>query len=162
MAVELALTLVLAPNASALALAVAIDLAIGDPVYRSHPVRLIGRTLRGLESALRRVSADGYVGGIVLFIGLSAVWVLALSLAVAWLSSLSAIAGWCAHLFLLYSFLALGDLLHHGWRIERAQARQPRREARSALASQLAGRDTDRLDAKADADGRRSKASAKT
>jgi adenosylcobinamide-phosphate synthase len=144
-AVELALTLVLAPNASALALAVAIDLAIGDPVYRGHPVRLIGRTLRGLESALRRVSADGYVGGIVLFIGLSAVWVLALSLAVAWLSSLSTIAGWCAHLFLLYSFLALGDLLHHGWRIERALRRGNRDEARSAV-SQLVGRDTDRLD----------------
>ena len=48
-----------------------------------YPVRLIGRTLQGLESALRRVSADGYVGGIVLFVGLSAVWVLGLSLAVA-------------------------------------------------------------------------------
>jgi adenosylcobinamide-phosphate synthase len=136
---------VLAPNASALALAVAIDLAAGDPVYGGHPVRLIGRTLQGLESGLRRISADGYVGGIVLFIGLSAVWVVGLSLAVASLSSLSAIAGWCAHLFVLYSVLALGDLLQHGWRIERAIRRGNRDEARLAV-SQLVGRDTDRLD----------------
>ena len=133
------------PNASALALAVAIDLAVGDPVYGGHPVRLIGRTLGRLESALRRVSADGYIGGVLLFIGLSAVWVFGLSVAMVWLSSLSTIAAWCAHLFLLYSFLALGDLLHHGWRIERALKRGNRDEARAAV-SQLVGRDTDRLD----------------
>ena len=62
-----------------------------------------------------------------------------------WLSSLSSIAAWCAHLFLLYSFLALGDLLHHGWRIERALRRGNLDEARTAV-SQLVGRDTDRLD----------------
>jgi adenosylcobinamide-phosphate synthase len=139
------LTKVLAPSAAALALAVAIDLAIGDPVYGGHPVRLIGRTLHGLESGLRHVSADGYLGGVLLFIGLSAVWVVGLSLALAWLASLFPIAGWGAHLFLLYSLLALGDLLHHGWRIERALRRGNRAEARSAV-SQLVGRDTDRLD----------------
>ena len=139
------LTGVLAPNAPALALAVSIDLVLGDPVYGAHPVRLIGRTLQGLESALRRLSADGYGGGIVLFIGLSAVWVLGLSLAVASLSSRSRVAGWGAHLFLLYSFLALGDLLHHGWRIEGALRRGNRDAARSAV-SQLVGRDTDRMD----------------
>jgi adenosylcobinamide-phosphate synthase len=144
MAFELAPAL--APNASGLALAVAMDLVVGDPVYGGHPVRLIGRTLHGLESALRRISADGYVGGIALFIGLSAVWVLGLSLAVARLSSLSVVAGWCAHLFLLYSFLALGDLLHHGWRIEGALRRGNRDAARSAV-SRLVGRDTDRMDA---------------
>ena len=41
--------------------------------------------------------------------------------------------------------LALGDLLHHGWRIERALGRGNRDEARAAV-SQLVGRDTDRLD----------------
>jgi cobalamin biosynthesis protein CobD/CbiB len=116
----------LAPNPSALAVAVAIDLVVGDPVYGGHPVRLIGRTLEGLESALRWISADGYLGGIVLFIGLSAVWGLGLSLALAWLSARSSIAGWCAHLFLLYSFLALGDLLHHGWRRRSGAARDGR------------------------------------
>jgi adenosylcobinamide-phosphate synthase len=61
------------------------------------------------------------------------------------LSSLSSIAAWCAHLFLLYSFLALGDLLHHGWRIERALGRGNLGQARAKV-SQLVGRDTDRLD----------------
>jgi adenosylcobinamide-phosphate synthase len=139
------LSAVLAPSASLLALAVAIDFAAGDPVYAGHPVRLIGRTLERLESALRSVSADGYLGGIVLFIVLSAVWVLGLSLAVVSVSSVSTIVGWAAHLFLLYSFLALGDLLRHGWRIERALRRGDRDAARSAV-SRLVGRDTDRMD----------------
>ncbi|MEO8256272.1 MAG: adenosylcobinamide-phosphate synthase CbiB [Acidobacteriota bacterium] len=143
MAVELAA--VLAPSATALAVAVAIDLAAGDPVYGGHPVRLIGRTLQWLESALRRISADGYAGGIVLFVGLAAVWVIGPSIALVALSSRSSIAGWGAHLFLLYSFLALGDLLQHGWRIERALGRGNRHDARVAVA-RLVGRDTDRLD----------------
>src|SRR4029453_12801546 len=92
-----------------------------------------------------RVSADGYIGGILLFIGLSAGWGFGVSVAVVWLSSLSSLAARCAHLFLLYSFLALGDLLHHGWRIERALGRGNRDEARAAV-SQLVGRDTDRLE----------------
>ena len=65
--VAFALAPVLAPNAYALALAVVCDLALGDPVYRAHPVRLMGRTLQAIERGLRRVGADGYGGGIALF-----------------------------------------------------------------------------------------------
>ena len=43
--------------------------------------------------------------------------------------------------FVLYSLLALGDLLHHGWRIERALRQGDLERARSAV-SQLVGRDT--------------------
>jgi adenosylcobinamide-phosphate synthase len=141
----LQLAAILAPNALALALAVAIDLTIGDPVYGGHPVRLIGRTLQAIERILQRVSADGYGGGIVLFVALAMVWGGALSLGLLWVASRGSWLAWGLHLFLLYSFLALGDLLHHGRRIERALRRGDLDAAKAAV-SQLVGRDTDRMD----------------
>jgi adenosylcobinamide-phosphate synthase len=146
--VAFALTGVLAPTLSALALAVMLDLALGDPVYAGHPVRLIGRSLRSVEDLLRRTGADGYVGGVVLFAALAVIWVggLALATHAAW--RLQPWVGWSLHLFLLYSLLALGDLLRHGRRIERALKGQDLPAAREAV-SQLVGRDTDRMDAAA-------------
>ena len=65
----------LAPDPWMLAAGVLLDLAFGDPVYPTHPVRLIGWTLTQLENGLRRIGLDGYGGGILLFLGLSTVWV---------------------------------------------------------------------------------------
>src|SRR4051794_27641837 len=62
----------LSPTAALLTAGVVADLAVGDPVYAWHPVRLIGRTLTSIETRLRRIGLDGYGGGIVLFIGLAA------------------------------------------------------------------------------------------
>jgi adenosylcobinamide-phosphate synthase len=50
------------------------------------------------------------------------------------------------HLYLLYSLLALGDLLRHGWRVEGALRRDDLAAARHAV-SQLVGRDTGPMDA---------------
>ena len=52
---------------------------------------------------------------------------------------------WFVHAFLLYSLLALGDLLHHVWRIESAVRAGDLASARRAV-SALVGRDTDRMD----------------
>jgi adenosylcobinamide-phosphate synthase len=136
---------VLAPSAPALALAVVLDLAFGDPVYAAHPVRLVGRSLRRFEAALERAGAMGYAGGVALFAALALVWVGGLSLAVTGAWRLHPALGWTLHLFLLYSLLALGDLLHHGWRIERALRGGDLPAARAGV-SNLVGRDTDRMD----------------
>jgi adenosylcobinamide-phosphate synthase len=135
----------LAPHAAALAAAVAIDFAAGDPEYPLHPVRLIGRSLQAIESALRRAGAHGYGGGIALFVLLGAIWVAGVSSVVIALSRLAPWLGWAAHVFVLYSFLALGDLLRHGGDIERAVARGAVGEARRNV-SKLVGRDTDPMD----------------
>ncbi|HEY3162230.1 MAG TPA: adenosylcobinamide-phosphate synthase CbiB [Vicinamibacterales bacterium] len=136
---------VLAPSASLLVFAVVLDLAIGDPVYPWHPVRLMGGTLRAVERVLRRLGADGYGGGILLFAILSVVWVGGIS---ALLLVVAAPSSWTArvvHLFVLYSLLALGDLLRHVWRIERAVSRGDLDAARVDV-SQLVGRDTAPMD----------------
>lgn len=137
---------VLAASPLLLAVAVSLDLAVGDPVYAWHPVRLVGRTLTLFERTLRATGADGYVGGVFLFLGLGVGWVTVLSAVVVLLSTRQPLVGLAVHLFLVYSLMALGDLLHHVWRIERA-ARAADLPATRRAVSALVGRDTDRMDA---------------
>ena len=135
----------LEPDASLLALGVAADLAFGDPRYALHPVRLIGATLVRLESGLRRVGADGYGGGIVLLVALTGLWVGGVSAVIVVAAGFDRRLAWALHLFLLYSLLALGDLLRHGGRVERALSRGDLEGARAGVA-ELVGRDTERMD----------------
>ena len=51
------LTVTLAAQPYALAVAVLLDFALGDPVYRFHPVRLMGASLAAIEMGLRRIGA---------------------------------------------------------------------------------------------------------
>lgn len=135
----------LSPHPLLLALGVAADLAFGDPVYAWHPIRLIGRLLTWMEGRLRALGLDGYGGGILLFVGLSVV-VLGITLTlVAGAARLSATAAAALHVFLVYSLLALGDLIHHVRAIESAVQRGDLAAARNAV-SLLVGRDTDRMD----------------
>jgi len=90
-----------------------LDLLIGDPPYRLHPIRLLGRWIEIIEKGLRRSSLEGRTGGILLVLLASGVFIGAFLL----LSSAAAhIHPWVAllfHLYVAYSGLALGDLLHH-------------------------------------------------
>src|SRR5215510_7383003 len=136
------------PHPIALAIAVPVDLAIGDPVYRWHPIRLIGHGLAWIENLLRSIGADGYGGGVALFAMLAMGALGAVAGLMLLSSALSAWVAWILHVFLLYSLIALGDLLHHVWRVERALAQGDLPAARSAV-GQLVDRDTDRMDAAA-------------
>jgi adenosylcobinamide-phosphate synthase len=135
----------LGPDAALLGLAVAADLAIGDPSYAAHPVRLIGWTLTRAEAGLRRLGADGYAGGVALFLILGAGWTGTAAALVVAATRVGPLWGRLAHLFLLYSLLALGDLLKHGGRVEAALTRGDLTAARAAVA-QLVGRDISRMD----------------
>ncbi|MCX6621088.1 MAG: cobalamin biosynthesis protein, partial [Acidobacteria bacterium] len=133
------------PHAWLLAAAVLLDLLAGDPVYATHPVRLMGNTLTWFENRLRAAGLDGYGGGILLFILLGTVWVagacgviLAIGVWAEWLAL-------AAHVFIVYSLLALHDLFRHAWAVERAARREDAEGARAAVA-QLVGRDTSRMD----------------
>jgi adenosylcobinamide-phosphate synthase len=128
-----------------LAGAVLLDLALGDPVYPLHPIRLMGTTLSAFERGLRAIGLDGYGGGIILFVLLAIVWVGGLS-AVTVATARAPV--WVAvvwHIFIVYSLLALGDLVHHVLRVERAVNRDDLPAAHRAIAN-LVGRDTDRMD----------------
>lgn len=135
----------LAPDPAALAVAVVIDLIAGDPVYHAHPIRLIGGSLQWCETRLRARGIDGHAGGVVLFVLLAVLWLPILISVVALARAVSVRAAWFAHVALLYTLLALGDLLHHVWRIESAVRAGDLGRARAA-AGALVGRDTDRMD----------------
>jgi len=77
-----------------------LDLLFGDPVYRLHPVRLIGKLLTCYENRLRKIGLDGKFGGILLVLLL-----LASSLVIAWgvfylLESLHWSLGWLWSVYL--------------------------------------------------------------
>src|SRR5262249_57886866 len=94
------------------------------------------------ESALRNAGFDGYGGGIALFLILAAVWAGGISFLVALLpAALAAVVS----VFLIYSLLALRDLLRHGADVEHAVTRDDLDAARLAVAK-LVGRDTARMD----------------
>jgi adenosylcobinamide-phosphate synthase len=135
----------LSPGAALLTVAVAADLAVGDPVYAWHPVRLVGALLTWMEARLRAAGLDGYGGGVLLFVALATV---SLGAVVAVLSAANAGPPFLAvlvHAFLLYSLLALGDLVHHVRRIETAIRAGDLLRARRGV-SELVGRDTERMD----------------
>jgi adenosylcobinamide-phosphate synthase len=143
----------LAPSPMALAAALALDLVLGDPTYAAHPIRLIGATIAGVERGLRRLGLDGYAGGVLLTVTVAAIWITALSAIVlaaargpAW--PVPAWIGATVHVAVVYSLLALGDLLRHVWRVEQALARGDLEAARAAVGA-LVVRDADRLDAAA-------------
>ena len=135
----------LSPDARLLAVGVAADFAAGDPVYAWHPVRLVGRLLTWMEERLRAAGLDGYGGGILLFVGLAFISLGAVTAVLLAATVVSMRLPWFVHAFLLYSLLALGDLLHHVWRIEAAVRAGDLSRARHAV-SALVGRDTDRMD----------------
>ena len=135
----------LAPNGWVLLAGVVADLLAGDPVYAWHPIRLVGRMLTWMEARLFEAGFDGYGGGVLLFAGLATVSLSVVAVVLVISHELFAPLEWIVHVFLVYSLLALGDLLHHVWRIESAVRSGDTTRARQAV-SALVGRDTDRMD----------------
>ena len=128
----------LAPAASLLTAGLILDAVVGDPQFRYHPIRLIGRTLSMGEAFLRRRQWDGYGGGCILFLFLAVVWIVLPSLLVVWAGSL-------LHIFVVYVFFALRNLIDHVRSVRRAALRNDLAAARHAIGL-LVGRDTDRMD----------------
>ena len=135
----------LAPRADLLAAAVALDLIVGDPAYRWHPIRLIGSSLTWIEVRLRAAGAGGRIGGCVLFVTLALVWGGGFTALVAVAAGLHPVAAGAAHLLVLYSLIALGDLLAHAGDVDAAVSTGDLAAARTA-AGRLVGRDTEPMD----------------
>ena len=135
----------LAPDPLLLLCAVVLDGILGDPVYRWHPVRLMGHTLTGLERMLRGIGLYGYAGGCLLFLALSVCWVGASAAPALWLNGLHPALNGVYQVFVIYSMVALRDLCRHGMAIDRAGDLEGARRA----VSMLVGRDTSAMDAAA-------------
>jgi adenosylcobinamide-phosphate synthase len=128
-----------------LGLCLLLDVLLGDPPYRLHPVRVTGTILALSERGLRRLGLDGIIGGCLLFLVLVAAVGGGAWAAHAALDSVSWILAWLWDLYLGYSLLALGDLVRHGRRIAAAAGAGDLAGARAA-AGMLVGRDTAPMD----------------
>jgi adenosylcobinamide-phosphate synthase len=128
-----------------LATAVVLDVCVGDPRYAYHPVRLMGKTLVSLERLLKRRRWTGYGGGGILFVALFVVWVVAPSLLLVTAASRQPRFAAAAHAGVVFSLLALRDLLDHVRSVQSAARQNKPLQARAAIARMVA-RDTEQLD----------------
>lgn len=136
---------VLRPDATLLAIAVVLDLAIGDPQYRLHPIRLMGHSATCIERILRAVRLDGYGGGIILAVSMAMLWCGAVGLLVVATARASFYVALALQVYIIYSLLALRNLLDHAWAVELAARRGDIGETRHAT-SMFVARDTGALD----------------
>jgi adenosylcobinamide-phosphate synthase len=128
-----------------LGLAFALDLLVGDPAYRLHPVRCIGYTARGLESLLWRLHFNGLLGGCLLVI-LTLMVALGVSLGVSTVVRHYNDWGmWIWHIYLTTSCVALRDLMDHARPVSEALRRGDLMRARAAV-QRIVGRDAASLD----------------
>lgn len=121
-----------------------LDWAMGDPVYRLHPVRLMGNAISGLERFIFSRGQDGYLGGVVLLLGvllLVNVLFLVLLYLVGFLPPLDLLL----FIYLVFSCLGLRDLASHASPVAIALNQDNLSQARGLL-QKIVGRDVSRLD----------------
>jgi adenosylcobinamide-phosphate synthase len=90
-----------------------LDLSVGDPRYSAHPVRMMGRFITQAERVIRSAGAGGRGGGVILVLataGISLLGYLGLVRLVSWIHPYISIL---FQVLIVYSCLALGDLLNH-------------------------------------------------
>jgi len=122
-----------------------LDLLVGDPQWSLHPVRIIGRLAQRLEAPTRRLLRNERLAGVfaafllVAIIGLAAYAIVALA------AKLHPFAADVVSVLLVYSTIALRDLLAHSGAVYRALADGDLDGARKRV-SWIVGRDTDQLD----------------
>jgi len=122
-----------------------LDFVWGDPVYRFHPVRLMGLACVNIERFLRSIDCSGRFGGILLCLtmvsGMGMIWMIIhsilnyihFSLALLW----EIYSGW--------SLIAGKDLIQHARKVWNAVEKQDLKECRE-MTAMMVGRNTENMD----------------
>jgi adenosylcobinamide-phosphate synthase len=128
-----------------IALAVALDLVVGDPRWFPHPVRLIGHLAMRLEGPARRFIGNARIAGV--FVAIFVVILVALATwGLLYCAGLAHPAlGDIVSVYLLYSGLAAKDMVRHSSEVYQALDSGSLTEAKRR-ARMICGRDTDQLD----------------
>ncbi len=126
-------------------LAVCLDLALGDPRWALHPVRLMGRFAQSLEEPLRKLLRIPRLAGCAAALSVISVAVL-VTYALVWAArTIHPIAGDVVSVLLIYTGIAAGDLIKHSRDVVHALQSDDLDEARRRV-GMICGRDTDALD----------------
>ena len=135
----------LAHPAFMLLMILGLDLMFGDPVYRFHPVRLIGSLISWYETRLRHSGLNGKFGGVLLSL-LLILSTLLFSMGIfKFLEYFHWSLSWVWYVFLGWSFLALGDLLKHARQVAAAMEKEELSLSKIHV-GKLVGRDTKLMD----------------
>ena len=122
-----------------------LDLIFGDPVYRFHPVRIIGSMISWYEAVLRHSGLNGKFGGVLLSL-LLILSTLLFSIGIfIFLEYFHWSLSWVWYVFLGWSFLALGDLLKHARQVAAAMEKEDLSLSKVTV-GKLVGRDTNLMD----------------
>ncbi|MBI5483282.1 MAG: cobalamin biosynthesis protein CobD [Deltaproteobacteria bacterium] len=133
------------PDPQVIALALLLDLIIGDPRWLPHPVSLIGRVIIWLDRLLRRPWLDPHAAGLLLMLitagsAAGVTWLLLKAL-----SGLHPLAGFAGAVIISSTCLATRSLHIESARVATALASGDLPTARRYL-SWIVGRDTDQLE----------------
>ncbi len=118
-----------------------LDLYLGDPVYPLHPVRLMGRTIKAAETILYKEKTFSRIRGIMLIISVQTVFIGFYSV----LYTFHPVFFLIANIFLIYSCIAIKDLLKHAKSVSDALENTHLSKAQNAV-QMLIGRDAKQLD----------------
>ena len=128
-----------------LSMILGLDMIFGDPVYRFHPVRMIGSLISWHEVGLRHSGLNGKFGGVLLSL-LLILSILLFSIGIfKFLEYFHWTLSWIWYVFLGWSCLALGDLLKHSRQVAAAMEKEDLSLSKITVGN-LVGRDTDLMD----------------
>ncbi len=120
------------------------DVIVGDPQWRYHPVRLIGKIIEGFEHVLRRLPIPERLAGMLLTTVITgAVWLLAsaiMSITSQWCCTFETITG----AVIIYFTISVKSLADEAKKVMHYLKKNDLINARKAL-SQIVGRDTAHL-----------------
>lgn len=126
-------------------LAVALDLALGDPRWFPHPVRLIGCLAERVEAAMRKLIPNERTAGVSTVLTVLVCSVGSAGLVLCMAGRVHPLAARGAAVLMLYFSIAGRDLAQHARQARRALAENNLAEARRR-AGMIVGRDTGDLD----------------
>jgi adenosylcobinamide-phosphate synthase len=90
-----------------------LDVFLGDPEYRFHPIRLMGRGISLGEKWLRQLGLGGRTGGVILALGLMGVTLSVFLVVSRILNNIYGPLAFLFQVFVCFSCLALRDLQEH-------------------------------------------------
>ncbi len=125
--------------------ALALDLALGDPRWRWHPVRMIGRLAGGMEPIARAFFTSARLAGAVTALVTVCVVTIVCLAIITGCGLIDPLAGDLAGVFILYASLSARGLADHARDVYRFLLRGDIAVARQR-AGRMVGRDTARLD----------------
>lgn len=125
--------------------ATSLDRLIGDPVYRFHPVRLMGKLISITENGLFRVGLSGYFGGFILLVTVPGFSIICVLSAYSIANNRFPSSGIFVYIFFLYSVIGLRDLFDHAAPVQKSLQDNNLNAARKYV-QRFVGRDAGRLD----------------